>query len=253
MQRGFVNKVFTQLVESLPSLPGKRDSIPTEGIVTSLNEFFSLLYQANENYSKTFNITDDDKLVFTDEFPHELLVRLNDETNFQKVYDEATQKKIRVVTVLANERPATLSAHRVDEDGIRNIKERLIDVIPDTKYSGYSILRYGRDLEATVNFKVWGLNVVDMRKRAEMLRKIIDLNSWYFKHKGLRDIVWLGSNEWGEWDGAQIVKAKSEKYLIRYTSIREVREKNIEQVIIQMGIDNSPVTTSLGEEFFTPE
>lgn len=249
-ERSFSNKVFTQLIESMPSLPEGKPFAPNEGIVTSANEFFQLVQEARDKYNATFNIPDSEQLVITEEFPNELSWRLND-SNFDGHIDETTQRAIRVVTYLINEKPGSISSHKYDEEGIRNIKDRLIDIREDTEHTGYSILRYGKEIEAHINFKVWGLNFSDMRERSKMLRSLIDLNTWYFKHKGLKEIIWLGSSEWGEWDGANIIKAKSEKYLIKYTEIKELREKNIEQVVIQMGLNDTPTTTA-GGEFFTP-
>jgi hypothetical protein len=248
--RNFSNKVFTQLIEGMPSLPVKTSSAPNEGIVTSANEFLCLLQDANREYNAAFSIPEAERLVITEEFPNEISFRMNG-NDFSGEIDEATQRCIRVVTYLVNEKPGSISSHKYDEEGIRTIKERLIDIREDTEHTGYSILRYGKEIEAHINFKVWGLNFSDIRNRSTILRKIIDLNTWYFKHKGLREIIWLGSSEWGEWDGANIIKAKSEKYLIKYVEIKELREKNIEQIIIQMGLKDEPTTTKEGE-FFAP-
>jgi hypothetical protein len=234
----------------MPALPSEGTPIQNEGIVTCINQFVRLLYEANDKYNLAFNIPDTDQLVITEEFPNELSWRLQD-NNFDGIIDEETTRKIRVVTYLVNEKPGSISSHKYDEEGIRTIKDRLIDIREDTEHTGYSILRYGKEIEAHVNFKVWGLNFSDMRLRSSMLRKIIDQNTWYFKHKGLKEIIWLGSSEWGEWDGANIIKSKSEKYLVKFTEIKELREKNIEQIIIQMGLEDDPTTTK-GGEFFTP-
>ncbi len=240
-QQGFVNKVFAQLVESVPRLPSSPgNTVTTEGIVKSFNEFIKLVCVANDLHSENFSIPEDKRLRIVEEFPGELITRINSD-NFDGNVDTTTLHDLRVVTYISSEKPASVGAHRVNEEGVRNIKERLIDIIPDPDYTGYSIARFGKDIEATVTFKVWGLSMYDVRERAKLLRDVMKLNTWFFKHKGLREMVWLGSNEWEEWDGSNIVKAKSEKYMIRFTEVTQTKEKNVEQLTIQIGV-NTPET-----------
>lgn len=249
-ETAFSNKVFTQLIESMPAPPASKSFAPNEGIVTSINDFMTLLCDAKDKYNNANNIEPEDGLIIAEEFPGELSWRL-ERDGFDAEVAPCDRKAIQIVTYLANEKPGSISSHKFDEEGIRNIKERLIDIREDTEHTGYSILRHGKEIEAHINFKVWGLNFSDMRCRSKMLREIIDQYTWYFKHKGLKEIIWLGSSEWGEWDGASIIKAKSEKYMIKFTEVKEVREKNLEQVVIQMGLEDEPTTTT-GGEFYTP-
>ena len=67
----------------------------------------------------------------------------------------------------------------------------------------------------------------------------MDMNTWFFKHKGLRDIVWQASVEAKMWDGKNIVKEKTERYLIRYTQVRVTRQKNLEQMVFLLGVEEA--------------
>ena len=225
----YAKKVFSNILESERILPQERGGIQTEGIVKSINEFMSLVIEANSIYNDLYKIPENRQLVIAEEMPGDLLSSLNDPDN--DIND------IRVITYIANEEPATISARKLHEDGIKNIKWRFAGVFDDPEYTGYSIIRYIKEVEAYITFKVWGKYFEDIRQRAKMLKEMIELNTWYFKHKGLRDIVWLGSFEEELWDAKNIAKFKTQKYMIRYAEVKELREKNIEQVVINYGLN----------------
>lgn len=225
----YSKKIFSNILETSRILPQER-GIQTEGIVKSINEFISLLVDANSIYNETYKIPENKQLIIAEEMPNDLLSSLNGIEN-QNIND------IRVVTYIANEEPATISARKINEDGIKNIKWRFAGVFDDPDYTGYSIIRYIKEVEAYITFKVWGKYFEDIRQKAKMLKEVIELNSWYFKHKGLRDIVWLGSFEEEIWDAKNIAKFKTQKYMIRYAEVKELRQKNIEQVVINYGLN----------------
>ena len=233
----YAQKVFTEIVERVRSnnIKTHGEYIP-EGIVSSVNDFIKLLADANDTYCKTFSVPDNRKLIIVEDVPRELVARINNQVSDTDI-DATTLTELRIVTYSADEKPGVISAHRPDEDGIRTIKPRLISVREDTEHNGYSIVTYGKDMEAKIDFKVWGIDYYDIRERSKMLRELIETNAWFFKHKGLRDINWLGSNESEIWDQRNLVKCKSEKYLIRFIEIRELKEKNIEQIVVQYGLD----------------
>ncbi|MDY0198887.1 MAG: hypothetical protein RBR68_13835 [Tenuifilaceae bacterium] len=229
------NKVFLEIVERYNATPIVVEQQEKEGIVTSINEFISLLNQANNIYNKTFNITTDNQLIISEDFSGELLARLNNQ-EFSTDIDKQTLRDIRVITYLANEEPGIVSSHSIDGVGIRNIKPKFACVYDDPEYTGYSILRFTKDIDAVITFKVWGNHFHDIRERSALLRKVIDTNTWFFKHKGLREIVWLGSYEEELWDAKNIAKFKTEKYRIKFAEVKELKEKNLEQVAIQIGL-----------------
>ncbi len=230
----FAQKVFINIQETL-TLPTNGEFPPNEGDVTSINDFMDLLIQANDIYAKTFAIPESQKLVIAEEIPREIVARLNNQTNSTDI-DETTLKDLRVVTYCADEKPGIKSSHVLGGDGTRVIKYRLVDVFDDPEYTGYSVLRYGKEVDAVVSFKVWGLDYYDIRQRAKMLREIMDTNTWFFKHKGLREIAWAESVESEVWDNRSLMKMKSEKYLIKFMEIKETREKNLEQIVAQFGL-----------------
>ena len=232
--RTLAKKIFVNIQETL-ALPDPSEFPPGEGNITSVNEFIKLVTEANDIYGKTFAVPDSHKLIFAEEVPREILAKLNNQSNTTDI-DATTLRDIRIVTYYADEAPGITGKHKIGEDGTRAIKYRLIDVSEDPKYSGYSILRYGKVIDAVVSFKVWGLEFYDIRQRAKMLREVIDTNTWFFKHKGLREIVWAQSVESEVWDNKSLMKMKSEKYHIKFTEIKETREKNLEQIVAQFGL-----------------
>jgi hypothetical protein len=237
MGTSFSKNIFVKIVESLsiPSLEG--NSFPTEGIVTSLNEFLDLISIANNIYCNTFKIPDADKLVFAEDVPSDLVHKLNNGTTSLDITSD-TLRDLRIVTYTADEKPAVISSRKTnDYDGIRSIKWRLIDEYPDPDYTGYTIARLGKDVEVDISFHVWGTNFEDIRKRGALLRDIVDTNVWFFKHKGLRDIIWRESQETRLWDGKSIMKEKIESYLVRYTQVKLVRQKNLEQMAIEFALE----------------
>lgn len=230
-------KLFTEFVERAPlNQQSSYSYLSNEGIIKSVNEFIDTLVTANNVYNKEFQIPSNKQLVFAEEMPGEQLAKLNNDSTELTVQDN-TLNDIRVITYLANEKPAIISQRKADgEDGIRNIKWKPAGYFDDPEFTGYSIVRYSRDIEANITFKVWGRYFQDIRERAKLLRSVIDTNVWYFKHKGLRDIIWLGSNEEEVWDNKNVAKYKTEYYRIRFSEIREFREKNLEQIVAQFGL-----------------
>lgn len=233
------NKVFLELCERIPreQFTADPNNDNSDGIITSINEFISLIIESSEIYYQIFTINDRDKLLFIEEFPKELFQRMNNQESSLEI-DNNTLRDMRVVTYLADEQPASVGAHALGKEGIRNIKPRLVGVFPDQEYTGYSILRYAKDVEAHVTFKVWGIDAVDIRKRSSMLRKLIETNTWLLKKRGLKEIIWTGSRESDLWDKQNLVKMKSENYFIRYSEVSDTREKNVEQVVMQLGLTN---------------
>lgn len=234
MYNSLSQKVFAEIIERTTVAPDGQIE-PDEGIVTSLDEFISLVVESANTYFKVNATPEKDQIVVMDDFPRDLFSRINNNTHNTNI-DDTTMRDIRVVTYTADEQPATLSAHAPDAKGIRNIKPRLKGIYDDPKYTGYSVIRLGKDIEAVIDFQVWGIDARDIRARAKLLRNIIQQNTWYYKKKGLREIIWLGSMEAEMWDKLNLVKMKREKYLVRYSEIQETREKNIEQVIVQFGL-----------------
>lgn len=236
MSTGLANKLFLQLQENIPNIDFiDLTSDRSEGIVKSVDDFFQLLVEANKIFSNTFSIPDRDRLIFAENIPTDLIQRLNNEST-STTLAESTLRDIRLVTYTAKEQPGSPGAHKPGDPAIKNIKYRFAEVYDDPQYSGYQILRYKKEIEADIDFKVWGTHYQDIRKRAKLLRDLINDSAWYFIHKGLKTIVWNGSYEEETWDHAQIVKSKTEKYVITFTEIKEVREKNIEQIVLQVGL-----------------
>jgi hypothetical protein len=226
-------KVFTQMVEgATPSLPQEAIN-KNEGIVTSVNEFVALLAEIIQASKDIYNIPDINVLIPVEQFPRDLVWRLN---NGQEAISDTSKKQITLVTYSANELPAQISAHGpFATSGIRNIKARMIDSYPDPLHEGYTIVRVGKDIECTFDLQVWGLDDKSIRDRANLLRQIIRDNIWYLKHKGLKDIIWLGATENDRSDKQNVVQFKKESYRVIFTEMQHIREKNIEQILLLIG------------------
>jgi len=233
--KALANKIFVEMVEKLPASDPENNPFANVGVITSLNQFMDLVIAANSIYNETFEIPNTDQLVIAEDVPSEIVNKMNNLGS--NTIDADTLRDLRIVTYTADERPAVIAARRTNEyNGTRSIKYRLIDIVPDPMYTGYSIARYGREIEADLSFHVWGINFEDIRKRGALLKDIIDTNVWFFKNKGLKDIIWQDSRETRLWDGKNLVKEKIERYLVRYVDLKVVREKNLEQVIFQFGL-----------------
>lgn len=237
MSTGLAHKIFLQQLEGIPSVEEITITDErSEGIVTSVNDFFRLLIEANEIFTKTSGITDRDKLIFAESIPTDLIQRLNNEVATTLI-SESTLRDVRLVTYTASEQSGTPGAYKPGQPTIKNIKYRFAEVYDDPQYTGFSIARYKKEIEATISFKVWGTHYQDIRERSRLLRNIINDSSWYFIHKGLKNIVWDSSYEEETWDNKAMVKNKTEKYIINFVEVKEVREKNIEQILVQFGLD----------------
>ena len=239
MSSQFVNKVFTNMLENIRDVQyiDRQNDFREEGIITSVNQFFKRLVEANDIYSKTFSIKDSDKLIFAESLPTEIFHRLNNNVAAISEIEPSTLRDIRIVTYTATEEPGIPGAHTPNGPGTRNIKFRFAEVFEDPEYSGYSIVRLKKDIEATINFHIFGVHYQDIRDRATLLRDMIQNSSWYLLHKGLKNIVWNGSYEAEKWDHQSIAKSKVEKYCVGFTEIIELKEKNIEQISIDFALD----------------
>lgn len=230
----FANKVFINIVERMPQAAGDNTS-QTEGIVTSVSQFVSLVGQIATQQAAQYGIPDANQLIPVEVYPIDLLWRVN---NSQEQITAATKNDLTIVTYTADEMPGSKGAHSpFKNDGIKTIKSRLIDTYPDPDYTGYTIARVGKEIEAVITFNVWGFDDKNIRQRSLLLRKMIQDNIWYFKHKGLGEIVWLGAKESDIWDKLNIVRYKKEVYKILFTEVQELKEKNIEQFSVTLGID----------------
>ncbi len=226
-------KVFISLVESIAPILPTESVNKNEGIVTSVNEFIALLSEIINASKDIYNIPDTSVMIPIEQFPRDLVWKIN---NGKEEISDSSKKQLTLVTYTANELPAQVSAHSpYATSGVRNIKGRMIDSFPDPKYDGYTIVRVGKDIEATIDLQVWGLEDKGIRDRAKLLRQIIRDNVWFLKHKGLKDIVWLGATENDRVDKQNIVQFKKESYRIVFTELQQIREKNIEQILLVLG------------------
>jgi hypothetical protein len=228
--------VFVQFVDgALPTIEASAIPNTNEGIITDVSQFISLLAEVILSSKDIYNIPDTNVIIPMENFPRELVWKLNHGTSD---ITEDSKKQITIVTYNASELPEQVSAHGAYQtSGIRNIKPRLIDVYPDPDYDGYSIALLGKNIEATIDLQVWGLEDKGIRDRSKLLRQIIRDNIWYFKQKGLKEIIWLGASESDRVDKQNIVQVKKESYRIVFTEIQKLRQKNIEQVLVLLGLE----------------
>lgn len=240
IKNSFAKKVFANLIERAPIGITNPQPVVFEGIVKSINEFLGLLVDANKIYNSIFQIPEDRQLVFSEEIPSDQIPTINNISGKTEINHNINDdlKDIRVVTYDCDEKPAIISTRTINGSGIQNIKWKYAGSYPDPEHTGYSIIRLSREVEADISFKIWGVYLQDIRGRASLLKDIIDTNIWYFKNKGLRDIIWTGSYESVLWESKGISKYKTQKYMIRYSEIKEFREKNLEQIILEFGFNN---------------
>lgn len=236
MYSKFSKRVFVEYYENVPQqtsvVLARGDN---EGRITSIDDFIALLNESAELYYKSESVPDVDRLVIVDEFPRDILKRLNESSGNVNI-DKDTLRDIRVVTFTVDEVPGSIGQHALDEKGIRTIKPIYVGSYDDPEFEGFSIARHSQSIYGFVDFQVWGVDARDVRKRSKLLREIIHANTWYFKHKGLREIVWTGAVESEMWDKQNVVRMKKEKYLVHYANYIEAKEKNVEQVIVQVGL-----------------
>ena len=235
MGKSLAKEIFNNYVENSNVQLVPPDQIVRDGVITSIDEFLTTLITANDIYNTTFTIADNKKIIFAEDFPKEQLVKLNNESNSSNL-SENSLRDIRVITYTATEEPGIISAHALGENGIRSIKNKFAGIYEDPDYTGYSVLRSTKDITVNLTFKVWGVNFQDIRQRSKLLRDVIDSSMWYFLQKGLRTLAWTGSIEEELWDAKNIAKYKLEKYQLRLTEVKDLREKNLEQIVIQAGL-----------------
>lgn len=227
--------VFIQYIDGVIPTQEVTNEIFTEDVITGLDQFIPLIAEIIASSKEIYNIPDTNVLIPIENFPRDLAWKIN---NGQSTITDDAKKQLTIVTYSANELPEQVSSHGLySSGGIRNIKPRLIGTYPDPEYDGYTIAQIGKGIEATVDFLVWGLEDKGIRDRSKLLRQIIRDNTWYLKHKGLKEIVWLGSAENDKLDKQNIVQYKRESYKVVFTEIQQLRQKNIEQVLVSLALD----------------
>lgn len=227
--------IFIQYVDGAIPKNGEASEIISEDVITGIDQFIPLIIEVIESSKEIYNIPDTSVLIPVENFPRDLAWKIN---NGQSTITDDTKKQLTIVTYSANELPEQVSSHSpYSSGGIRNIKPRMIGQYPDPDYDGYTIAQIGKGIEATIDFLVWGLEDKGIRDRSKLLRQIIRDNTWYLKHKGLKEIVWLGSAENDKLDKQNIVQYKRESYRIVFTEIQQLREKNIEQILVTLALD----------------
>jgi hypothetical protein len=239
--KSFAKKVFFELLDGPLNMPVRiAEPALNEGIIKTVDGFMTLVIEANDTYNKVFQIPQNKQIIFSEEIEASEIPTLNN-----NLYDENIQLYInnylpdmRIATYTVSETHGNLGQHQINESRFKNLKWKYAGTYDDPEYTGYSIIRYTRDVEANIKFKVWGKFFQDIRPRANMLKEIIDTNIWYFKHKGLRDIIWTGSYEDIMYRETSVRKFKTQDYQIRFSEVRDFREKNLEQIVVQYGLES---------------
>ena len=227
--------IFIQYIDGVLPVSEDASTIVAEDVITGLNQFIPLVAEIITSSRDIYNIPDTSVLIPVENFPRDLAWKIN---NGQSTITDDAKKQLTIVTYSASEMPEQVSSHSpYATSGIRNIKPRLIGTYADPDYEGYTIAQIGKGIEATVDFLVWGLEDKSIRDRASLLRQIMRDNTWYLKHKGLKEIVWLGSSENDKMDKQNIVQFKKESYKIVFNEIQQLRQKNIEQILITLALD----------------
>lgn len=228
--------VFIQYTDGALPYTESVEATIAEDIVTGVDQFIALIVEVINSSKDIYNIPDTSTLIPVENFPRDLAWKIN---NGQSTITDDAKKQLTIVTYSASESPEQVSSHGLyASNGIRNIKPKLIGTYPDPDYDGYTIAQIGKGIEATVDFLVWGLEDKGIRDRSKLLRQIIRDNTWYLKYKGLKEIVWLGAVENDKLDKQNIVQYKKESYKIVFTEIQQLRQKNIEQVMVSIALDS---------------
>lgn len=195
-------------------IPGRSKTL---GTAKSLLGFYELVGQAIDNYEKRANISDINKITFTEEEP-----------------DINSKSEIITFSLLKRE-PGAFSQGAPFEGNIRNLRPMFREEGDDTSNPGYKYMVLGYWHDNLVRFTCWARTNKAANKRAEWFEGFMEEYSWWFKAQGTDRVIFTSRSadivteiNGNKWYGRPL------DYFVRTETLRVFNEKTIEEIMVNL-------------------
>jgi len=122
----------------------------------------------------------------------------------------------------------------------REVKKHLREVIEDPDYPGYSLGIFGQWFDNWTELQCWAYTEKEAFDLVEKVEHIIDEYKWFYQMSGVKDILFQERRQRVTYKrGDNIFFGYTLIYLIRTEEITLISEKNMERLVIKLGISST--------------
>jgi hypothetical protein len=189
---------------------------------TSLSGFYDLVYQAINNYESRSNISDSNKIVFTEEEP------------------DVNAKSETITFSLLKREPGAFSQGAPFEGNIKNLRPMFREEGNDKDNPGYRYMVLGYKHDNLVRFTCWARTNKQANFRAEWFEGFMEEYAWFFKAQGIERVLFQGRSadivteiNGNKWYGRPL------DFFVRTESIRIFTEKAIEEILVNLKVQKA--------------
>lgn len=190
----------------------------SQGAAKSLNEFFSLVRTAIDDYEKRANTLEINKVNFTEEEP-----------------DSKSQTETITFSVMRRE-PGAFAQGAPFEGKVKNLRPVFREQMDDPENPGYRLVTTGYWHDNIVRFTMWARTNKAANARALWFEKFAEEYSWWFKVQGVDRVLFWNreadiavNQDNNRWYGRPL------DFFVRTETLRIISEKTIEDIMISVG------------------
>lgn len=158
----------------------------------------------------------------------------NFDFNHESVYSPPPEG-INVRYTIMRRGPGTWSAGVGPFEGTVQYKFRLLNVFEDLDAPGYNVLMFGQFLDNRILITPWAKTYTTANRAAHTLEDLLPEYAWFFAKKGLQQIRYEGrmADVFQGTENNSLFGCPLQFY-IRTLKLKRVREKKLEEIIIQL-------------------
>lgn len=192
------------------------------GPAKNLYEFFELVKKIILDYERRENITNDAKIIFTEEEP-----------------DYRKESGITITFSIERREPGMISRDRAFQaSSVKNLVPMLRDETEDPDNPGYKRAVFGYFHDNEVVFTIWAKTNKVANDRALWFEGLMQEYSWYFTSQGISRLLFMKREKDFVSDvGGQKLYGRPLHFYIRTETLRTISEKKLEEISIGTMVD----------------
>tara|TARA_R110002020_G_scaffold268819_4_gene484142 strand:- start:19868 stop:20638 length:771 start_codon:yes stop_codon:yes gene_type:complete len=195
------------------------DRLMTGGFSQDIDGFYNLIKLAIDDYLTRQNITDDNKVIFTENF---------------------TPQQFRSETIsvkLVSREPGTTSQGKQMNRGRQNWRPELREIIDDPDHPNKKLRIYGQWFDNVIELCCWARTNKAANARALWLEQLMEDYMWFFKYEGVSAIRYEGRlADAYENIGDNAVHSRQLRYYVRTERITTVSEFVVQQILLNVAL-----------------
>lgn len=122
-------------------------------------------------------------------------------------------------------------------DATRELRKHLREELEDPDNNGYKLLVFGQFFDNFVDFTCWSATNKEALDRAIWFENIMEEYLWLFTMSGVHSIIYQGrKNRKIKNIGDNMIYGYPVEYYIKTEKITRISEKNLERMVINLGI-----------------